>query len=198
MRQIWQDPFHTCRDVVSALGREAEVTNGTGDPAGTTAMWLCESPPSSGIRCPAEGLSCQPISVPGSGAGLTHLLVNIQRCICVSSRHYLLRAASQRQRPSGEYTELNRLTQSAKKSREQRQRATEKILATHCDKSYLKCYTRQVRPNFRKHVEKLTCGRFLHQTISSLKATTSTHVRVLIPRWGRRSAQRGAHRLLTK
>lgn len=65
-------------DVVPAFRWEAEVINVCSDPAETTATWLYEIPPSTGIRALADNPICHPIIVPSSGAGLTHLRVNIR------------------------------------------------------------------------------------------------------------------------
>lgn len=79
MEQIWQNYFNTHPDAVPAFRGDAEVTNVCRAPAETTAMPLParlslspESDPWQEVR------SVTPASIPGSGAGLTHLLVNIQ------------------------------------------------------------------------------------------------------------------------
>lgn len=77
MRQIWQNYFNTHHNVLSASRWEAEVISVCQDPAETMAVWLCEPLASTGISPLAEGLMCNPITVPSSGAGLIHLLLNI-------------------------------------------------------------------------------------------------------------------------
>lgn len=98
MAQIWHNYFNTLRDVAPAFRWDAGVINACPDPAETTAV-----PLSSRIRPLADGLTCHthpappPVSVPGSGAGLTHLLVNLQS----SSRRCLLLITSLEAMPVG-------------------------------------------------------------------------------------------------
>lgn len=76
--RIWQNCFNAQHDMLSASRWGAGVISVCQDPAEATAVGLCEPLAPTGIGPSAEGLICHPSTVPGSGAGLIHLLLSIQ------------------------------------------------------------------------------------------------------------------------